>query len=144
MSSISRESFRKSIKESSISSSNSESRDFNFREMSSIEKDQLNDPSSDVDSIMKARNSLSIKSKERSSRVKNKRSKKKNDFERSIRRLRSRFEHIEKNMQARRDERDRDERDRNDRDSERSRDERDKDERNESMSSDMIHSFQIE
>ena len=148
MSSISRKNFRKFIKEFSIFSSNSEFRDFNFREMFSIEKDQFNDSSSDVDSIMKAKDSLSIKSKERSSRVKNKRFKKKNDFERSIRRLKFRFEHIEKNMQTRRNERDRDEKDRNDRNSERNKDERnknerDKNERNESMFSNMIHSFQI-
>ena len=99
-----KESFRKFFKEFSTFSSNLEFRNSNSREISSIENDQLNDSFSDVDFFMKTKNFLSIKSKERSSKVKNKRSKKKNDFERLIRRLRFRFEHIEKNIQTRRNE----------------------------------------
>ena len=70
------ESFRKFIKKSSIFSSNSEFRDFNFREIFSIEKNQFNDSFLNVDFIMKAKDFLSIKYKKRSSKIKNKRSKK--------------------------------------------------------------------
>ena len=57
---------------------------------------------SEIDSILKTRNSLSIKTKERLFDVKNKRSRQKSD-DQLIRRLKFCFEHIEKkNLQTRR------------------------------------------
>ena len=57
---------------------------------------------------MKTKNFLLIKSKERLSKVKNKRSKK-NNFERLIKLLKFHFEHIEKNIQTRRNEKNKNE-----------------------------------
>ena len=99
---------------------------------------------SKIDSILKTKDSLSIKAKRRSLDVKNKRSRTEFD-DQSIRRLRSRFEHIEKkNLKTRRNDRnDRDDRDdRENKKSEKRRDERrGTDER---ASDKMLHTFSIE
>ena len=117
------------------------------RAITSIEDFQsVTSSSSKIDSILKTRNPLSIKAKRRSFDVKNKRSR--SDFDdQSIRRLKSRFEHFEKNLKTRRNDRDRD-RDR-DRDDKKNKDDRndsernDKD-RNERVSNEMLHIFSIE
>ena len=61
---------------------------------------------SKMDLILKTKDSLSIKAKRRSFDVKNKRSKLESN-DQSIKRLKFRFEHIEKNLKTRRDNRDR-------------------------------------
>ena len=62
---------------------------------------------SKIDLILKTKNSLSIKAKKRSLDLKNKRSRSNFD-DQSIRRLRSRFEHFEKNSKTRRNDKNKD------------------------------------
>ena len=95
--------------------------------------------SSKIDSILKTRDSLSIKAKKRSFDVKNKRSR--SDFDdQSTRRLKSRFKHFEKNLKTRRNDRDRD-RDRDDREN---RDDRnDRNDRKKEMTETEIKECQI-
>ena len=88
---------------------------------------------------MKTKEFLSIKAKRRSLDVKNKRSKQKSD-DQSIRRLKSRFEHIKKkNLQTRRNNKNR-----NDKKKKNKKEKKGKKNTNDEMSNNMFHIFSIE
>ena len=92
--------------------------------------------SSKIDFILKTKDSLSVKAKKRSFDVKNKRSKSAFD-DQSTRRLRSRFEHIEKNLKTQRNDRNRENKDnKNEKDRKKDTDER--------VSNKMLNFFSIE